>query len=180
MFDNQLIKIFYPIIKQGFVDFGLGSVIVRQAYQPTQQGTESDPAVHFFKISDKRYGSPYKYSFHNFLENQQHQIYRQLYETTFQISALSAQNPKDMNSLTASDLVNITSEILQLDSTIKELKSNNVGILRISDIRNPIFVDDRDQFEESPSFDFTLRHFQDRDSIIDFVTEIDGNIYNIC
>lgn len=180
MLDNQLIKIFYPIIKQGFIDFGLGSVIVRQSYQPTQQGTETTPSVYFFKVSDKRYGSPAKDSFYDSGLDEQKQVYRQLYETTFQISALAAQDPKDTNSLTASDLVNITSEILQLDSTIEELKDNDVGILRITDIRNPIFTDDRDQFEESPSFDFTLRHFQDREFTIDYVSTIEGQIYNVC
>lgn len=179
MLDNELIKAFYPIIKQGFIDLGLLNVIVRQAYQPVQQGTETSPSVYFFKLFDKRYGSPEKLSFYDVGDDQNKQIYRQLYETTFQVSALSAQDPRNTNSLTSSDLVNLTSEILQLDSAIQQLEQNEIGILRITDIRNTMFTDDRGQFEESPSFDFTLRHIQDRLLDIDYISTIESGLYRV-
>jgi hypothetical protein len=39
---------------------------------------------------------------------------------------------------------------------INILQVAGVALLKISDIRNPYFKDDRDQFQASPSFDFTL------------------------
>lgn len=85
---------------------------------------------------------------------------RQWYETTFQISGLAIQDPADVDSLTASDIVNIGISVMQSDATRAALRAKNIGILRVEDVRNPYFVDDKGRFEASPSFDFTLTHEQ--------------------
>lgn len=84
----------------------------------------------------------------------------QQYSTTFQASALSTQDPADTNQLTASDILNYVAAVLQSQTAIDTFENNNVGILRIDQIRNPYFSDDRERYEASPSFDFTLTHHQ--------------------
>ena len=84
----------------------------------------------------------------------------QWYETVFQVDALAIQDPSNVTQLTASDIVNYVSSILQSDVALGTFKGQGVGILRITDIRNTPFVDDRDRFEYMPSFDFTLTHEQ--------------------
>jgi hypothetical protein len=80
----------------------------------------------------------------------------QYFETIFQMSALVLQEPKYPALPTASDLVNEVASIMQSDNTRVILNASGVGILRVSEVLNPYFVDDRDNFEASPSFDFTL------------------------
>ncbi len=80
------------------------------------------------------------------------------YETTFQISALATQDPSNINSLTASDILNYIAGILQSRATIATFEAQGVGILNVQDVRNPYFKDDRDLNEASPNFDFTLTH----------------------
>lgn len=179
MLDNDLIRAFLPILTQGLIDYGIGSVTVRQAYQPTQTGTESLPVITFFKVSDSRPPWAKKIDFYDFSDDQYKHEERQVYETVFQMNSLSAQNPTDANSLTASDILNTALAVMQSDTTIQQLKNQEIGILRVSDIRNVPFVDDRDQYEYSPSFDFTLRHLQQRTSPTDFITDFDQNIFPI-
>jgi hypothetical protein len=75
-------------------------------------------------------------------------------EATYQLSALNRQP----DTTTASDLLNSASMIMQGDKFIKALKGSGVGILRITEIRNPYLKDDRDQWQAMPSFDFVLSY----------------------
>jgi hypothetical protein len=100
---------------------------------------------------------------------------RQYYETTFRIQALVLQNVKNPG-YTASDLANEVASIMQSDSTRTVLNSQGVGILRIHEISNPYFKDDRDNFEALPSFDFTLIYLNDRLSTTPI---IDTYLYDI-
>lgn len=84
----------------------------------------------------------------------------QQYASTFQLSALSTQDPANIESLTASDIANLAAYVLQNSMTIAALEAQGVGILRIPQVRNPYFTDDRQRYEASPSFDFTLTHKQ--------------------
>jgi len=54
--DNDLIRVFLPILQTGVIAAGYTNVLVKQANQPTQQGINASPTVYFFKVSNKRYG----------------------------------------------------------------------------------------------------------------------------
>lgn len=156
MTDNQLIQLFLPIIQAGLIADGFNNVITKQANQPTQQGINSGPTVYFFKVASKRYGFLGRWDKWNTNTSKMVHTEAQYYETTFQISALVRQYPITPNQYTASDLVNEVASIMQSDNARAILNNSGVGILRVTDIVNPYFVDDHDQFEASPSFDFVL------------------------
>jgi hypothetical protein len=84
----------------------------------------------------------------------------QQYESTFQISALSTQDPSNPNQLTASDIANYAAWIMQSQATVAALEAQGVGVLKIGAVRNVPFSDDRQRYEFSPSFDFVLTHKQ--------------------
>lgn len=167
MTDNDLIRLFLPIITTGLTSDGYTGVSVLQSNQPTQQGTVSAPVVYFFKVSDKRYGFLNRSNIWDGTEMIHTE--EQVYETTFQIMALVRQNPMITNSYTASDLVNEVASIMQSDATRQTLIDAGVGILRVMELRNPYFTDDQDIFEASPSFDFTLTYNQSRESTVEII-----------
>ena len=69
---------------------------------------------------------------------------------------------------------------MQSDATRAILNASGVGILRVTDIINPYFVDDRDNFEASPSFDFVLTYQNVRVSTSPQITPpITQNIYGV-
>jgi len=103
-------------------------------------------------------------------------VEEQVYESTFQVSALATQDPANPNQLTASDIVNYGAYIMQSGVTVAAIEAQGVGILKIGDIRNPYFTDDRQRYEASPSFDFTLTHKQ---VIISAPPILSGETFNI-
>lgn len=156
MTDNDLIRLFLPIIKAGLIADGFVNVDVKQSNQPTQQGINTGPTVYFFKVANKRYGFLGRLDVWD--ENTDTMVHTesQYQETTFQVSALVRQFPITPNQYTASDLVNEVASIMQSDNTRDILNNSGVGILRVQEITNPYFTDDHDQFEASPSFEFIL------------------------
>lgn len=176
MKDNDLIRTFLPILTTQLPLYGYAGVQVKQTNQPTQQGVNTTPTVYFYKVSDRRYGFLRRYSEWDTVTSTETHLEDQWYETKFQLSSLVLQNPKTPNEYTASDLVNSCAAILQSDSSRETLASKDVGILRISDVSNPYFSDDRDQYEASPAFEFILTHRQTR-----VTTEpvILSSVYNI-
>lgn len=89
---------------------------------------------------------------------QMRSVEEQAWQSTYQVNALSVQNPNDVNQLTASDIVRSVRSVLQSSATIDLLQKAGVGILYVRQIRNTPFVDDRERNEYSPSFDFALTH----------------------
>lgn len=176
MLDNSLIRLFLPIIQNGLILDGYEGVTVKQANQPTQQGINTGPTVYFFKVGDRPIGliSTQESLVDTVLTDQT----LQWYETTFRISALVLQDPASP-SYTASDLINEVRAIMQSQMTVETLILSDVSILRVTDVSNQYFKDDRDQFEAIPSFDFTLTHMQNRVEIPNVVSTVESGIYPI-
>lgn len=179
MTDNQLIVIIIALINSQKATAGIPDVFVKQAYQPTQQGANKNPTVYLHKVSDKRYGYPKLSSAWNAISETMEQQTTQQYETTFQISGFATQDPSNINQLTASDIINSVSYILQNAITVAILEAQGIGILRISDIRNPLVIDDRERHEYSPNFDFTLTHKQIITTVTPIITKTELDVFQI-
>lgn len=178
MTDNDLIKLILTILNAGFAAQGL-TVTVRQSFQPTKQGIYNGAQVFFTKISDVRYGYLNRKDVYNADISQFDHVESQKYESTFQVNALCIQDPANINSLTASDYVNLAASIMQSDYARSVLMASNIGILRITAVRNPQFVDDKDRFEASPSFDFTLTYNRDLNFTVPVVESSEYNIARV-
>jgi len=177
--DNDLIRLFRPIIINGLVANGYDGVIVKQSYQPTQQGTDSEPAVYFQKIGDKRYGFLQTSDVWDEDENVMVHTETQQYETTFQFSALVLQSPLNPYSYTAADLVNEVAAIMQSNATQDILLESDVGILRVMNVVNPFFTDDFDKFEAAPLFELVLTHKQTRVTEVPVIQSTELNINRV-
>jgi hypothetical protein len=179
MLDNQLIQVFLPIIQNGLIADGFTGVNTIAANQPTQQGVPTSPTVTFYKIADHRYGFLGRFNNWNPLSETMVHTEDQMYETTFQVNALVLQSPLTPNQYTASDLVNEVAAIMQSDNTLNILYNNGIGILRITEVSNGYFTDDMDNFEASPSFDFTLTHTQTRVSTGNVIDHVEYDIFRV-
>lgn len=178
---NQLIQTFLPVLQSGLLAMGYTSpvVIVKQDYQPTQQGANTGPTVYFHKIGDHRYGFMGAHDSWDATGSVENHTETQVYETTFQVSALVISQPKITNTYTASDLVNSVAQILASRATLYTLNAAGMSILRIGEVRHPYFTDDRDNYEAIPSFDFTLTYTQTYVTQVNTITGTDVEIYGI-
>lgn len=176
--DNSLIQLFLPIIHNQLIVDGFTTTVVKQSNQPTMQGINTVPTVYFFKIGDKRFGFLGRNDVWDSIHSQMVHSESQYIESTWQMASLVLQNPSDLSIPTASDLINEVSSIMQSDKTRDILNASGIGILRITDVRNPYFQDDRDNFEASPNFDITFVYENIRTNldpiITDFVSQITG------
>lgn len=155
MTDNDVIKAFLPLLKSGLTANGITADVL-QSYQPTMQGARTGDAIYFFKIDDHRLGSPGHTSVYNSGTDLMDETDTQLHEATFQFSAWIRQTTT--STITAQDVLSVVALIMQTRSFIESMKAAGVGVLRVTDLRNPYFKDDRDQYQASPSFDFIVQY----------------------
>ena len=74
---------------------------------------------------------------------------------------------------------NRAAAILQSQTAIDSFEAVNVGILRIQQLRNPYFSDDRERYEASPSFDFTLTHHQTIITSVAVITSTEFQVLDV-
>ena len=158
---------------------GLAGVKLARNFQPRQQGANSSPYAYFYKVGDHRHGSPARKDVFDAQANAFTHTEIQQYESTYQFSAWVPQDPKDVTGLTESDILNAVSSIMQSDAIISAFNAAGVGILRVTDVRNPYIVDDRDRFEAVPSFDVILTHKRTSVSTIPAVATYESNVSRI-
>lgn len=180
MNDKQMAALFRTeVLPRMAAQPDLAGVELARKYQPRQQGAATGPIVYFFKIGDHRYGSTKREHLYNEAGVVFDSTDRQQYETTYQFAAWVPQRPQDVAALTESDVLNIVSAIMQSDALIAAFRAAGVGIQRVTDVRNPYFVDERDRFEAEPSFDIVLTHYRNLSSTLPGVDTYEANIYRV-
>lgn len=156
---------------------------VSQKMQPTQQGITTDPQVYFQKLFDIPFGyaevthSPDPSGEYQMIEREE-----QAMQTTFQISAMVIQNPADLTIPTASDVVLFVRSFLMARETVRLFIKSGANVLRVGDVQNPYFQDDRSLNEASPSFDIVITHsrvIENRIGSIIKVEDIDLGIHRV-
>lgn len=165
MTDNGLIALFTSQIDAALANAGWTFNVI-QKDQPTQQGQPSAGAVYFQKLFDHPYGSPMISKVSNYPVMTFTETESQWYETTFQVSALVTQDPTNLSLPTASDVANYVKMYIATRSARAVLMAQNVGMHRITEVRNPPFQDDRERYEYQPNFDVVLTHIRPIDIVV--------------
>lgn len=172
---NALAKI-RSVLTSGMSANGV-SVKVKASNQRKQQGAEKDPTLYMFKLADRRVGSPRRWDVWNGTNFDHKESV--VTESTFQITGLVTQDETDMNSISASDITRVAAAVLQSDSAMEHLAASGIQVLRVTDVRNPYFVDDRNQFAASPSFDVTICYNETIDFTAPVVEFIEPDLHRI-
>lgn len=183
MKDSQVISLFAETMDRCAailaVELGVPSIPVVQKDQPTQQGTNSAPTIFFQKLFDVPRGFPKATFLKDEATGEWMDGVIQAYESHFQVSALNWQDPLNNNVNTASDLVNGVFQLMMIDSMRALMKSNNLMVLRVDQVRNPSFENDKGQFEYHPNFDIVLTHNSVRSLKIAATDIIEGTINRV-
>lgn len=155
MNDKQLRALIVKELRAGLSRLSI-DVRVIAGNQPTTQGRK-DEGLYFFQIADALAGWQAR-SYERKLGNNLDMEDRQVVETSFQVQALVIDDPASLAQLTALDVLHAAKMIIASLPFVEAMQRDSVGVQRPSNIRTPYFTNDRDQFEMSPSFDFTLSH----------------------
>ncbi len=137
---------------------------IKQAQQPTAQGTPTATTYFGQVIAERRYGFEQFAEVWNPLTEQFDTFQSQQIETVIQFGVSGPQDPANLTQQTLPDLVRALASAIQSERCRQELRAAGVGLQRVRDVRIVYAVDDRNQHEASPSVDVTLTH---RDTYID-------------
>jgi hypothetical protein len=158
---------------------GFSDVVIQQAYQPTQQGIPTLATVYIYRSDTDPYGFSGVQFPYNSLSSDIDSVETQLYEDNFSIQTLVIQDPNNLT-YTSMDLAIEVHSILSSVKFISFLRSYNIGILRPRGIKNSYFVDDKDNFQSLPTFNFTLVHLGVRLSKVEeVIPPIGSGIYGV-
>ena len=135
---------------------GITNLPVIAGNQPrVTQGREAR-AVYFWPVSDTPRGWQGRARQVNPQTMQLETVEAQYIQTQFQVNVFTPDDPTNTTSDTAKDLCNTVRMIVQSLRFIEAMSSIGVGVQIPSSVRAPFFVNDLDQYEQNPSFDFMV------------------------
>lgn len=172
MRDNDLFKIIIAELNLLLTGEGLADVKVKQSYQPTQQSVSEERRIFIHKVTNPQVGTGIVYS--GTKRTQQY-----LKRASFQFDALAQQDPSDINSLTASDILTTAADLLQSYDAVRNLRNNGVNIERVTDVRPSYFINDKDRNESSPSFDLTVTYQHNYENEIPSINGVNSNLHGV-
>jgi hypothetical protein len=178
MLENALIQLLISVISAGLTARGISDVSLEQAYQPQAQGTTSGSAIYCFQSSNHAYGWVKRESKLNESAQMENHV-TQWYETTFQISAQVPQDPSVPSALTSADLAATVAFILQDQPALDAFAAQSVGVLRITEIIKPYYINGQYRFQAAPFFNFILTHDSTSVSPAPVVESIKAGIYRV-
>lgn len=177
MKDYDLFVFFIALLNEGFTHMG-ADCEVEQGYQPSSQGANSKNAVYIAKPMNAQYGWTGQRTEYNEANDNFDISSDTMMAPTFQVSSLAAVND-DLSIegvLTSDDLAVMALQWLQSDYSILKMQEVGLGIERISVVRPGFFTGDKDDYLNSPTFDFKLTYTK---TIAFTVEKLTGVILNI-
>lgn len=178
MKQKELIALVRGQIVAGLARYGITDLPVKQGYQPVTQGRVTR-CVYFWMLPTTPIGEQSRSYATNPTTLQLQQTETQNLATSFQIGALIPDDPTDDAQQTAMDITILCHQIVKSQPFIRAMTAANAGIRDVTTIRNPQFVNEFDQFEYNPSFDFTVTHKQSIMQLTDSIDAMEFNLYRV-
>jgi len=143
--------------------------------QPRQQGQAENPMAFYNIIGTKNYGWQSRKDEFNDGDDDFDHTERQWKERTVQIGVEITENPADDTLSTATDVVNCINMGFGSEKIFLSLKSQGVGIIRITDVREPYIQDEHDRYTMQPNFDCVFSYLLTKQSKVEKLEAIEGN-----
>lgn len=150
-----------------------------RAFQPRQGGRPELGFFSYYLVSTRRHGFPGFRDEYAPADDEFRHHQSQVYEARYQFSALVPQNPEDAAAPTEHDVLCRLADIMAGVRFREALHAQQVGILRILDVRNPYYTDERDRFAASPSFDAVLTYSRSRVETVAPIAATEFNLYRV-
>lgn len=145
----------------------LSGWIVKQGYQPEKVNLE-DKIIMIHRIATNRYNWQSEKTIREFQGDQLTGFYNRiqyLVDSIFQFSFYCARNPKKdtVNTITASDVANSLLTWFMSDIGLSTMRGYGFGLLRTTELREPVIVNPSENYQKMPNFDITMNYAQEQD-----------------
>lgn len=178
MKQKELIALFRTQLLAGLARYGVTDIPVKQGFQPTTQG-RVPRCVYFWPLSNAPVGAQYREHVTDPQTLKLRTRETQNFASSFQVGALIPDNPEDDAQLTALDITTMCRQIVVSQPFVIAMTAANAGIRDVTPIRNPQFVNEQNQFEYNPSFDFTVTHKQSIIQLTDSIDSVEFNLHRV-
>lgn len=158
MNDKQLQALIRNTLLDCLTHAGINDLPVIPGNQPSVAQGRVARGAYFWAISDTARGWQGRATVTNPSTLELETVEAQFVQTQFQVNVFSPDDPNNTTALTAKDLCNIVRMLVQSLRFVQNMTSNGVGVQMPSPVRAPYFVNDLDQYEQNPSFDFVVSH----------------------
>jgi hypothetical protein len=173
--ENQIWKILDDELELWSLTFPAG-VSIRRGFQPTQQNTPTGLIAYIFQIMNERFGFQGSSDAWNGGTGKMDHTERYTVNKTLQIStqALTGVDAE----YTSGDVAESIAAWFNSQVVIERMNAQKIGVIRITQVRHPHFVNDQDQYEGDPSFDMMITYCQEVKTDGVAIDSISGDIYN--
>ena len=172
MIEADVWRVLITVLRNGLDGQGLTGITIHQAYQPIKQGPKSS-SVYLHKITSQRVGHQGRKYTYNLGNDNFDELEKYWLAVTFQLMPQVSQDIEDEDSITAYDVADLCAAILQTLTTRKALLDSGISIEKIGEIQVGFSIDDKDQFDLDPSFDFVLLYEQTLSSTVPKIDNIE-------
>lgn len=180
MNDAELFTLIKAYLESRMGDrFPLPVADVSQSYQPMPQSRPTAPSLLMSILPAKRYGQRQTSQQWDAGTGRMVRTESQQMESPVQISAWVPFDPATDMGMTAGDLADTAAMVLNSQTFIEHVKAAGAGVLKISDVRKPYFLNDQANYELAPSFDVTITHRRVFVDVAPIVTTIDVDIQRV-
>lgn len=178
MRENELAILLRAQLLAGLARYGVTDIPVKSGYQPTTQG-RVNRCIYYWALSDTPEGAQYRNSIPGIGGEMMTTEETQIIVSTFQVGALVPIDVTSVAQQTAKDLTILAHMVVRSQPFIMAMTAAGVGVRQPSPIRNPQFVNDKDQYEFNPSFDCTFTHKQVIIQTTDSTERVELNIRRV-
>ena len=179
MIEADVWRAIISVLNTGLNDQGFNDVKVRQSYQPIKQGPSLGRSVYLHKITSQRVGHQGRKYNYNSGDGDFDELEKYWLAVTIQLMPLVSQDIEDENSITAYDVADLCAAILQTKATRKTLLESGISIEKIGQIPVSFSIDDKDEFDLDPTFDFILLYEQTLSSKVPKVDTFEVDIKRV-
>lgn len=175
--ENDIWKVVIGLIRMGLAE-SHPDVAVKRVFQSTTQSQGDDPLVTLYRVGSRKVGALGKRDRWDHENGAMVQTETWRMELTIQAGTIVPMSV-DPGSHTGADVLELLSVYLHSDPALKLFRTEGLGILAITDLREIPLKDDTERFSINHNFDFTLAYTQSRARIIPAAETITGLAYRI-
>lgn len=155
--ESQIWREIISVVNAALTERGIVGFTVKQGNQPVKV-TPERPVITITKVAAVQNGSQFRRdNLRTDFSGIDHEE-GYLLEATYQLTAFKLRGPVTETDYTinAADAVEAVKSYLMSTKGLKHLKALGYGILPVKNLRQPVWVDEADNYELNPNFDFTL------------------------
>lgn len=105
--------------------------------------------------------------------------YQEIKSCVIQVDCFANYDPEDNTSIEGMDLAELVSEMLMQQDVIETLTAIGIYPENCTQVRPAFSIDNKSQFESTPSFDYSLTYNSNYVKSLDKVTSVEGTIYRV-